>query len=335
MFRKAIIKLTAWYLLILMSLSLLFSLSIYLISINEVDSRIADVQNLVDSGSFDADPYSDTNSRLLNAFLENQRVQASANILIGLTYVNLAVLVVGAAMSYFLARWALRHIEQPRILQNRFTSDASHELRTPLAAMRAELEVALKDSKLSKSEMRKILESNLEEVNRLTQLSQTLLYLSRLDYSGLEFQTVDLGLVIRTVVQRYDKNSSRFKLSLPEAPLNVKANSSSIAELFTILIENAQRYSPIGSEISAALRTEGKKAIFEISNQGEGIPRDKLPYIFDRFYRGDDSRTDEGVGLGLALAKDIVSIHNGELLVKSTPNKKTTFIVRLPLKRKN
>lgn len=333
MFKSAIMKLTAWFLLILMSLSLLFSISIYVISMNEVQSQLEEFQGLYESGNLEINPNTETNTRLLYAFLDQQHTQASVNILVGLVYVNLSVLVVGAALSYLLARWAMRHIEEPRILQNRFTSDASHELRTPLAAMRAELEVALKDPKLSKSDMRNILVSNLEEVKRLTELSQTLLYLSRLDYSSLEFQAVDLRSVINDVVQRYDKNLERIKLSLPKSPLNVKINPATIGELFSILIDNALKYSPKMSEISANLKTEGKQAIFEISNTGEGIPRDKLPYIFDRFYRGDDSRSDEGVGLGLALAKDIVSIHRGELLVTSRPNKKTTFVVRLPMKR--
>lgn len=335
MFHSAVMKLTAWYLLILMSTSLLFSLALYNISTSEVQDRLDELQSHFESGNLDINPYNEPNHRLFSAFRNDQRTQADHNILTSLIYVNLSVLVVGGVLSYALARRTLRHIEESHDLQNRFTSDASHELRTPLAVMKSELEVALKDPTLTKSEMREILESNLEEVNRLTKLSQTLLHMSRLDYSGLEFQAIDIGSVISDVDQRYDKNLDCIKLSLPKAQLFVKANPASIEELFTILIDNALKYSPQKSEINASLRAEGKQAVFIISNLGEGIPADKLPYIFDRFYRADNSRSDKGAGLGLALAKEIVAIHHGELSVSSARNKKTTFIVRLPVSRKN
>jgi signal transduction histidine kinase len=136
-------------------------------------------------------------------------------------------------------------------------------------------------------------------------------------------------------VQRYDKNFSRIDFTPPKKPVIVKANAASIEELFTILVDNALKYSPEKSRIHASLNQENKQAVFMITNEGKGIPREKLPHIFDRFYRADESRTEKGAGLGLSLAKEIVAIHKGELTVSSAEGKETTFSVFLPIIRKN
>lgn len=333
MFHSAVQKLTAWYILILTCISVLFSMTIYVVATHELNDRLTEFQNRFEAPQLS--PFAEPNHRLFMAIRDNQGELANHNIFITLVYINLLILLGGGVLSYFLARRTLRDIEKAHDAQSRFTSDASHELRTPLAAMRTELEVALRDPKLSKTEMRELLESNLEEVNRMTALSQTLLHLSRLDYASLDFEPVNLGMVVDDVVQRYDKNLSRIKLDIPKSSVSIKANRSSIEELFTILVDNALKYSAVNSVISAKLSKQGKNAHFTITNDGKGIPANKLPHIFDRFYRADESRTNSGAGLGLALAKEIVSMHKGELLVSSGENKDTTFTVLLPLPRKN
>lgn len=332
MFHSAVVRLTGWYLIILMSTSLIFSVAVYNVSTIELGDRLADFQSRFEQP--EAAPFNAPSHRLFSAFRDNQRDEANRKIFLTLAYVNLLILCGGGVLSYLLARRTLRDIEQSHDAQSRFTSDASHELRTPLAAMKSELEVALRDPKLSKNEMRELLKSNLEEVDRLTVLSKTLLQLSRLDFSNLEFEKVNLGNVAAEVAQRYDKNASRIDLSLPKNSVAVKANQASIEELLTILIDNALKYSPEKSKIKASVAVQGKQAVFSITNAGPGIAEDKLPRIFDRFYRADESRTAGGSGLGLALAKEIVSLHKGELSVSSRPGE-TTFRVFLPIFRKN
>lgn len=332
MFHSATVKLTAWYLLILMSISLLFSAAIYKVTSDELSNRLGEFQERFEQP--DMAPYTSPNHRLFSAFRDGQRSTADRNILFTLVYVNLLILLGGGALSYLLARRTLQQLEQAHEAQSRFTSDASHELRTPLAAMKTELELALSDPKISKTEMQEILKSNLEEVDRLTTLSTTLLQLSRMDYSSLDFDKVNINTVAEEVTQRYDKNASRIKLSLPKSATHIKANQASIEELFTILVDNALKYSPEKSKITAEIAVRGKQAQFTISNGGKGIPADKLPRIFDRFYRADESRTKGGAGLGLSLAKEIIELHRGELQVTSTDNK-TTFRIVLPLFRKN
>ncbi|MDB5176493.1 MAG: putative Histidine kinase [Candidatus Saccharibacteria bacterium] len=333
MFHSATLKLTGWYLLILMSISLIFSLTIYGATTGEVGNRLSDFQNQFQQPG--SAPFGGMNPRLYSAFRDDQREMANRNILGTLIYVNLLILFGGGVLSYLLARRTLRQIEHTHEAQSRFTSDASHELRTPLAAMKAELEVAIRAQKLSKSDMRELLESNLEEVNKLTALSKTLLQLSKLDYAGLDIESVMLGNIASEVVQRYDKNANRIILQLPKQPLVIQANPASIEELLTILVDNALKYSPPKSKITAKLSQQGKQALFTITNSGDGIPSEKLTHVFDRFYRADESRTKSGSGLGLALAKEIVSMHKGELSVTSAAGQNTTFQVLLPLMKKN
>lgn len=330
MFHSATLKLTGWYLLILMSISLLFSVTIYQVATGEVRNRLTDFQTRFEQPGTFVDP----NHRLFLAYGNDQRAVGDRNILTALVYVNVLILCGGGILSYLLARRTLRQLEESHETQARFTSDASHELRTPLAVMKAELEVAIKDQKISKTEMRELLQSNLEEVDKLTTLSKTLLQLSKMDYASLELSEVNLGTIVSEVTQRYDKNAQRIKLRLPLEPLIIRANQTSIEELLTILVDNALKYSPKTSKITATLKRQGRHAAFVITNKGEGIAKENLPHVFDRFYRVNESRNDGGSGLGLALAKEIVTLHKGELSVSSAKKADTTFTFLLPIIRK-
>lgn len=333
MFHSATLKLTGWYLLILMSISFLFSVTVYNVTTSEVRDRLSAFQDRLQQPGMGTDM--DHNPRLFSAFRQDQRATAEHNLFVTLVYVNILILFGGGALSYILARRTLRHIEESHDAQARFVSDVSHELRTPLAAMRAELEVALRDKKMSKEELKEQLASNLEEVDKLTTLSKTLLQLSKLDHANLELETIDVGLIVSEVVQRYDKNADRITITMPAKPLKFDANRASIEELFTILIDNALKYSPAKSSITAKVSRAGKNAAFEITNSGKGIPAADLPHIFDRFYRADISRSTHGTGLGLSLAKKIVEMNGGELSVSSAEGQETTFRVLLPIIRNN
>ena len=334
MFHSATLKLTGWYLLILMSISIIFSLTIYSVAAGEVRDRLNDFQSRLEQPG--VNPGMDANPRLFSAFRQNQRETAEHNLFMTLLYVNLLVLFGGGTLSYLLARRTLRQIEESHEAQSRFTSDVSHELRTPLTAMRAELEVALRDKKLTRDDMRELLQSNLEEVDKLTVLSKTLLQLSRLDHSNLEQEVVHLNTLVTEVVQRYDKNAKRIVATIPAKTIDIKANRATIEELLTILVDNALKYSPANSKVTVRLARRGnKQALFEITNGGKGISPDDLPHIFDRFYRADTSRSTSGTGLGLSLAKKIVEMLDGELSVSSAPDHDTTFRVFLPIIRNN
>lgn len=337
MFQYATLKLTGWYVLILMTISLLFSIAIYSISASEVDARLEQFQSRYErSGmpSFRADgtPIPD-----FNQVRDDQNSRAHSNLFFSLLYINLLILVAGGTASYVLARRTLRDIEEVHVAQSRFTSDASHELRTPLAVMKTELELVLRDKSTPKAELREILESNLEEVDKLTRLSHMLLQLSKAEYSELEISEINIEDVVQQVVRRQSQPTERIAIVTAKSMPRASGNLASIEELAMILVDNALKYSPDDSLVTVRLSKRSGKACIEVTNTGKGISEHDLPHIFDRFYRADTSRTNgtkSGYGLGLALAKKIVEIHKGELSATSALNHATTFTVLLPVFKK-
>jgi signal transduction histidine kinase len=323
MFHSATLKLTGWYLLILMIISLTFSAAIYKIMESEVDLRLERLQTSFEmKGPFAAK---------LNALRLDEAAEASGTILLDLVFANLIILMAGGVVSYLFARHTLQPIKEAHEAQSRFTSDASHELRTPLAVMKAEIEVALRDKTADKSELRDVLTSNLEEVEKLTSLSEMLLRLSRMEHDKLKKSAVNIIDVTHDVLKLY-KDTSRVTITSNKKVM-ANANDAATRDLISILIDNALKYSPKGSPVLIEISTVADKVSFKITNEGKGISTDRLPHIFDRFYQADDSRTAHGVkgyGLGLALAKKIVELEGGELSAASGVNQLTSFTCLLP-----
>ncbi len=329
MFKSATLRLTGWYLLILMIISVLFSIAIYQITSNEMPTRLERFQNNLEQFQpFMQPPLSSADD------LRQNEVNASlASLSVELLYVNLGVLIFGGLGSYFLAKRNLLPIQKAHEAQSRFTSDASHELRTPLAAMKAEIEVTLRDKNATITDLKEVLSSNLEEVDKLSKLSEMLLNISRLDRDNLKFGAVNIVKVVDDVIKDFKKSSRSISVA-GSRRLVAHGNEMAVTDLVKVLVENAVQYSPKKSEISIVLSKCDEYAKFEITNDGHGIDHDKLPHIFERFYRADSSRTNgsrKGYGLGLALAKNIVELHKGKLFVSSTPGKETTFSFLLPL----
>ncbi len=329
MFKSATLKLTGWYLLILMSISFIFSVAIYQLNYQEVNIRLENLQKSI--LNFDVI----TGLALsTDQMRELQSREASRQMILTLLNVNLVILVSGGVGSYLLARRTLRPLEKAHEAQRRFTSDASHELRTPLAAMKTELEVSLRDQKLTLRESREILESNLEEVNKLIALSEMLLKLARLDYDTLPFDKVDLQALLTRTLKHFPESKQRVSVTTKRRRF-AYGNEAALQEVMTILVDNALKYSPKKSTISIAFFERRLMAGFSISNEGPTIPPEMQTKLFERFYRSDESRTESGkngYGLGLAIAKKIVAIHHGELSVTSA-NNVTTFTCLLPSRR--
>jgi len=326
MFRSVTIRLTGWFLLILMTISILFSVILYQVATNEVEMRLNKFQTSIQIHNFG--PATIETDPIRTAELS----EAQSNLSIELIYVNLVILVVGGIVSYFLARWHLAPIEKAHEAQSRFTSDASHELRTPLAVMKTEIEVALRDKSASVGDLHDVLTSNLEEVDKLTKLSEMLLNLSRLDSDKIKLESINLNKITKEIIKDFSQPESRIAVYSKKQQI-IKGNEMAIADLFKILIDNAMKYSPKDSQINIELYNDNHNTIFKISNTGPGIKPEKLPHVFERFFRADDSRTCgdcKGYGLGLALAKKIAEIHNGMITVESIPDNLTTFSVFLP-----
>jgi len=338
MFQSATLKLTAWYLLILMAISITFSVVIYQLNYREVSYRLENLQHSIIEGYNGPAPFSRyfLSDDGPNSPLYNESRKASNQMILSLIYINIVVFVAGGLGAFFLARRTLRPIAEAHEAQSRFTSDASHELRTPLAAIKTELEVSLRDPKLEIGEAKELLESNLEEVNKLIKLSEMLLHLSRLDHDKLEVDTVDIPFLVEELIQHYPQQQKRFDVTSRKKSTTL-ANEPAIRELLTILLDNSIKYSPADSTIFIRVFEQHGRIGFEIKNEGAKIPDEKLPKLFDRFFRADTSRTNgakNGYGLGLSIAKKIADLHHGEITVSST-EEFTTFTLYLPIVRKS
>lgn len=322
MFKKARFKLTAWYLAIIMAISLSFSVAIY-IGVNTELQRIDSFQRVRQTRSDQINVFLRTNGLPVppdTPPYDSETVEsARARILAVLGFINLSILILAGAGGYFLAGQTLDPISKMVNEQKEFVGNASHELRTPLTSLMTEIEVALRDKKVTITDAKKLLKSNLEDVKNMSKLSNYLLKLSRYDRgaNALDFRKVDLRDVVKEAVER-----KKVKTTLSKSV--VHGNKEALVELVTILVDNAIKYSPKGKKIEIKTKPGGE---LEVEDHGIGISKNELPHIFDRFYRSDKSRGRDGYGLGLAIAKSIVDAHGGRISVESKLGHGSKFAV--------
>ncbi len=243
---------------------------------------------------------------------------------------------VGAALNRMLghvaAALAARQASETRVRQ--FVADASHELRTPLAAIRGYAEVARRGRDRVPLDVAHALRRVESESTRMTGLVEDLLLLARLD-SGrpLAVQPVDLSaLVVDAVSDAHVAGPEhRWQLDLPEQQIGVPGDPARLHQVVANLLANARVHTPAGTTVTTSLAVEPDAAVLRVADDGPGIPEDLQPEVFERFARGDSSRSRShgSTGLGLAIVAAVVDAHHGVVSVQSRPGR-TVFTVRLP-----
>ena len=233
----------------------------------------------------------------------------------------------------------MTRLERSFAALRRFTADASHELKTPLTVVRAGVERAITRPDMP-PETLAALEETLQEVNRMTELLESLLTLARADEgrADLHRESVDLRDIIAEAGETGELLAEHagvgIDIRLPSEPLVFPVDRSRIRQLALNLIENAVKYTPRGGQVSVELGTNDGRAVFTVADTGIGIAPGDLPHVFDRFWRADSARTRTseraGTGLGLAICKWIAEAHGGTIEVQSRPGRGTTFTVGLP-----
>lgn len=338
MFRSAAAKLTLWYLGIIMLVSSVFSVTLYRVSYGQIDENAQHQREAVNRIPLPLGL--EPRRTQFNQYLDDELDAAQQGLIIRLVLLNAGMLLFGGAASYLLARRTLRPIQDAMEIQGRFTADASHELRTPLTAMRTEIEVSLRDKSLPITDARELLGSNLEEIAKLETLSAGLLRLARSENSldPSVITKVRLADVVNEAAERYAAAVAEHNINLEitAGPATVEGDRDGLVELVAILLDNAIKYSPDDTTIRMNATPAGQQVKFSVADQGAGINASDLPYIFNRFYRADRSRTRKtvgGYGLGLSIAKRIVDLHLGSITVESKPGKGTSFIVKLPVRQ--
>lgn len=215
-----------------------------------------------------------------------------------------------------------------------FSSDLAHELRTPLNNLMGQTQVALTRSR-SAEDYRRVLESNLEECERLSRLIADMLFLAKADHAqaAVKAETVDLRAELDKVAEFYEAHAEERGLTIAcEGSGSVVADRALVQRAIANLLSNALKHTPGPGEIRAEVTRGVGGVTLSVSNPGPGIPAPHLARVFDRFYRIDSARgsSEEGSGLGLAIVKSIMELHGGRVSVTSVPGALTTFSLWFP-----
>ena len=269
----------------------------------------------------------------LVAFIDNTIIDASMKMLLrNVLIVGGAAIVVLFFVSIVLSRQIIRPLEENDRQQKQFISDAGHELKTPVAVISTNAELLSRE--LGENEWL----ANIQYENeRMGDLVKQLLDLSKAESTETPIETVDFSRIITGEVLAFESvafDQGKMIQSDIDEDIRVVGNQVQLTQLISILLDNAVRHGT-GSEIELSLKRQGHSAVFNIANDGDEIPPEKLEHLFDRFYRVDEARNSEAhhYGLGLSIAKAVAEKHGGSIAVSSR-NGKVGFTVSIPEKNK-
>lgn len=232
----------------------------------------------------------------------------------------------------------VKELSSIETLRNDFVSTVSHEFKTPIATIKGYVQL-LQDDSLSKEERQNYLERMLDGTQQLTHLTDNILKLSKLENQGLglDFQHFRLDEQIREVIlflqPKWEQLNLTLDLDLPHTIYN--GNEEFLYQVWLNLMDNAIKYSQKNSSIHAHLSDVEDGKVITLSDEGIGMTNEVSSRIFDKFYQSDTSRKTKGNGLGLALAKQIIELHQGTIKVNSSLNQGSVFKIFLPNNPKN
>jgi PAS domain S-box-containing protein len=241
--------------------------------------------------------------------------------------------------------FAFRDISADRMVEqvkSEFVAAVSHELRTPLTSIYGFAETLLRqDIPFGEEERRTFLGYIASESERLTEIVDQLLNVARLDAGDLQVELgpIDVGSVVSEVVGTVEEsdamNGHSFKVDLPEERLAAEADADKVRQVFNILVENAIRYSPHGGTVTVGARRNADRVEVRVIDQGIGIPATERERIFRKFYRAESAARDgaAGTGLGLFIARELVTAMGGRIWVDSTEGEGSSFAFELPVAR--
>jgi signal transduction histidine kinase len=256
-----------------------------------------------------------------------------------LTVFAFLLLLVSFGVGFWFSKRAMVPIQRAYQRQQDFVSDASHELRTPLSIMQASIEIIEEEQSHLSIFHQKVLTDMKVELTRTTHMLEGLLTLARSDSGQSEImrEYFDLSELAASSSEKFNLLSAKLDIPISytgstDSEFIYYGDKERIKQLLYILIDNAIKYSKSTGEIKVRLIKKEKTAILEISDTGVGIPQEKIPYIFERFYRVDSGRSRSlgGVGLGLSIAAWIVKAHGGQIKVNSVLGEGTMVQIMLP-----
>lgn len=242
--------------------------------------------------------------------------------------------------TYFLTEFAMRPIRKSVELQERFIAIVSHELRTPLTVMKNMAEVALRNpDAIDREKAKRLIQSNLEETNKLSDTIKFLLAFSSLKIQKRipDVELVSLDQIAASAIEELHERAKEQGVMVSakmDAPVTVRGNATALRGVVSNLLRNALNHTPSGGRIVLTLSDRGTGVQLEVADTGRGIEKKDLPFVFEPFYRGnDDARApgeEQGLGLGLSIVKEVVTLHKGKVEIRSAEGEGTAVTVSLP-----
>ncbi len=247
-----------------------------------------------------------------------------------------AILLTTALFGYIIARITLAPTRNALAAQKQFIGNIAHELRTPLAILKTNTEVALLENNVD-PELKATLESNVEELDRISEIINNLLSLSALvKPERVEFTAIDLSTVVSDTVEKFGALAKRgeHQITVRKGPQTaVWGNTTALTQIVSNLLKNAISYTPRGGHIRITVEPSPNNHVeLIVQDSGVGIARKDLFRIFEPFYRGDLSRTrgTGGSGLGLAIVSELIKMHHGKITIRSSVGRGTTVAILFP-----
>ena len=319
-FFRAKLKLTFFYIATLLIVIIIFSIMLYTLFVN----------NIVSNFEFEEEEHSEVETNSQYIILNN----AISRLKLVLIATDIGIILIISGLGYFLAGKTLQPIKKSLEEQKRFVSDSAHELRTPLSIMKTGIETmdignnqTLKDYKELNGEL-------LEEVDKLINMSNDLLFLARSDSTKPEKSQdkINLSSISSSQIKSIKAYANDKVVSLNEdikKALYIIGNADQINRLVANLLKNAIDYNRKNGEVLLSLKKYKHNIILTIKDTGIGIALNDQKRIFERFYKVDKARSiyEGGSGLGLSIVKDIVDFHKGTIKISSEPGKGTEVIV--------
>ena len=264
------------------------------------------------------------------------------NVLANLLKVFLAIgsisLILLLFISIYLTNRTIKPIKESFEKQKQFIANASHELKTPLTIIRTNTSLVLSNRSETVESQSKWINYINNQIERMAKLIDEMLSLAKLDTGKelVEFTSFNISKLINNVLLTFEavlfENNIQISSNI-EDDITIKGDKESIKKVFNILLDNAIKYTNKNGKIDVEMYQDKNKIKLKVKNTGEGIKKEDLEKIFERFYRIDTSRAREtgGYGLGLSIAKSIVESHNGKIYAESNEGKDTTFIIEFNL----
>jgi len=274
------------------------------------------------------DHYLGTNLLMFQDLSELQSALRQFRLLLFL--VGTGGLLVSVGIAYWMANFLVKPTLQAFERQKRFIADASHELKTPLTIIKSNFSVLVAQPQKTVESQKRWLDNIEFGFTRMTNLTHDLLQLSRIDAAetGAKVE-MDLGETAQKLLPAWNVQIEKKRLEISEelASVIIRQNPEKVKQLLTIILDNAIKYSNEGGRIWISLAKNRHLVTLTIKNTGPGIPSEKLPYIFERFYRVEESRNSEtgSYGLGLAIAKGLVEEMGGKISAESVVGETTSF----------